>query len=279
MDAPRDILKEVDVVFSTWGFPKLNDHQLDMMPKLKAVFYAAGATSSFREPLQKRNIRICSATAANAIPVAEYALSHVLLAGAGFYRNTRECTDPFNASAVNSFRGHGNYANRVGILGNGSISKKLQEYLSHHELEVIEVASRVAKRIVSLEEAFSSCHAIVNLFPDVEDNGGVFDRALFSSMMDSAVFINCGRGRQVNESDLISVLKERPDLTAILDVQCPEPPEAESELYLLPNVCLSAHIAGSKATELVRMSDYMLEDFARFEQGERLVHEVLPRQI
>ncbi len=279
MEAHRDALAEVEVVFSTWGFPELDERQLDMMPKLKVVFFAAGATSSFREPLLKRGIRICSATSANAIPVAEYALSHVLLAGAGFYRNSRECTDPEHASAANSFRGHGNYAKRVAVLGHGTISKKLQEYLSHHEVEVIEVASRVAKRTISLEEAFSTCYAIVNLFPDVADNGGVYDRSLFSKMIDSAVFINCGRGRQVNEADLISVFKERPDLTAILDVQWPEPPVAGSELYTLPNVYLSSHIAGSKAAELVRMGDYMLTDFEHYQRGEALEYEVIDGRL
>ena len=30
-------LKDVEVLFSTWGFPRLNDAQLAMMPSLKAV--------------------------------------------------------------------------------------------------------------------------------------------------------------------------------------------------------------------------------------------------
>lgn len=33
-------------------------------------------------------------------------------------------------------------------------------------------------------------------------------------MIDSAVFINVGRGRQINEDDLIMVMKERLDLVA-----------------------------------------------------------------
>ena len=37
-------LKEAEVIFSTWGMACLTDSQLDRMPSLKAVFYAAGAT-------------------------------------------------------------------------------------------------------------------------------------------------------------------------------------------------------------------------------------------
>ena len=102
---------------------------------------------------------------------------------------------------------------------------------------------------------------------------------LFASMKPGAVFINTGRGRQVNEADLISVLEKRPDLTALLDVTFPEPPEDGSKLYNMPNVRLSPHIAGPLKDELYRMSDYMVEEFIRFANGEEAVHEVKPSML
>jgi phosphoglycerate dehydrogenase-like enzyme len=180
---------------------------------------------------------------------------------------------------VNNYRGHGNYENRVAIIGNGAISQKLQEFLGHHDLEVIVVPSRKEKRTVSLEEVFRTSFAVVNLLPDRDDNVGVLNGDLFSSMIDSAVFINVGRGRQVNEDDLIRVMKARPDLTALLDVQWPEPPVDGSELYTLPNVKLSGHIAGATGSELVRLSAGMIEEFLRFEKDEPLLYEVQPGQL
>jgi len=211
--------------------------------------------------------------------VAEFALAQVLLSGAGAYRNRRECVDEESSRMKNNYRGHGNYGTRVSILGNGAISTKLQELLKHHDLDVVVVPSRAQSRTVSLEEAFSTSFAVVNLFPDRDDNAGVFNAPLFRSMIDSAVFINVGRGRQVNENDLITVMKERPDLTALLDITWPEPPVDGSELYTLPNVELTGHLAGSKASELIRMADYMIEDFLRFEKGEPLLHAVQPDQL
>lgn len=278
-DTHRGVLRELDVVFSSWGFPRLNSGQLDLMPNLKAVFYAAGASSSFRQPLLERGILLSTAAAANAIPVAEFALAQIFLAGAGYFRNSRECTDPWHAKMINSWRGHGNFENRVAVLGNGTVSRKLQQLLSNHDLEVLVVASRREERTVSLEEAFSTCFAVVNLFPDVEDNGGIYDRPLFESMIEGAVFINCGRGRQVDEADLIAVMKQRPDLTALLDVQWPEPPLEGSELYSVPNIRLSSHIAGAKASEFVRLADFMIEDFQRFAAGEPLKYTVKPDQL
>lgn len=272
-------LHDLEVIFSTWDMVPLTEAQVKKLPKLKAVFYAAGATRNFREPFEKNGVIVCSATAANAIPVAEFALAQVLLAGAGYWRNSRECVDAHSTHTLNNHRGHGNYGVRVALLGNGAISNKLQEFLSLHALEVIVVPARAENRTISLEEAFATSIAVVNLFPDRDDNAGIFNASLFRSMMNSAVFINVGRGRQVNEADLISVMKERPDLTALLDVQWPEPPEDGSELYTVPNIHLSGHHAGSKGAELIRMADYMIDDFQRLEKGEPLQYQVQPGQL
>ena len=98
-------------------------------------------------------------------------------------------------------------------------------------------------------------------------------------MRSDATFINTGRGAQVIERDLIAVLDDRPDLTALLDVTRPEPPEKEFSLYALPNVSLSAHIAGSINDEVVRMADYVLEEYGRWERGENLIYAVSPDML
>ncbi len=274
-----DRLSDIEVIFSTWGMPRLTDAQVKKLKKLKAVLYAAGATKYFRKPFLHNGIVVCSAVKANAVPVAEFALAQVILAGAGYFRNSRECTDSFHTCQKNSFRGLGNYGRRVSILGNGSISNLLQKFLACHDLEVVVIPARAKLRTISLEEAFASSFALVNLFPDRDDNSGVFGKDLFQRMPDSAVFINVGRGRQVNEAELVEVMKSRPDLTALLDVQYPEPPDDGSELYRLPNIRLSAHIAGSKGTELTRMADYMIDEFLRYSCGEPLLYQVEDHQL
>ena len=73
---------------------------------------------------------------------------------------------------------------------------------------------------------------------------------------------------------MIDILRRRPDVTALLDVTLPEPPEPESAFYALPNVQLSSHIAGSMNDELVRMADHMIEECARWQRGEALRYQV-----
>lgn len=262
-------LKDVEVIFSTWGMMCFTDEQLDRMPNLKAVFYGAGATDYFARPLLARGIKVISAWKANAIPVAEFVLAQIILSMKNYFSN----------NWTNKFAGPGCYGETVALIGAGAISSKLQEMLKVLNLNVLVIPSRPERRTVSLEEAFRTAYVVSNHLPNREDNQKVLTRELFASMRQGATFINTGRGAQVDEAGLIEVLKARPDLTALLDVTFPEPPEAGSELYTLPNVRLTTHIAGSLNDEVHRMADYVIGDYLHFAAGEPLEHEVTEEML
>lgn len=262
-------LKDVEVIFSTWGMMCFTGEQLDRMPNLKAVFYGAGATDYFARPLLARGIKVISAWKANAIPVAEFVLAQIILSMKNYFSNNWN----------NKFAGPGCYGETVALIGAGAISRKLQEMLKVLNLNVLVIPSRPERRTVSLEEAFRTAYVVSNHLPNREDNQKVLTKELFASMRQGATFINTGRGAQVDEAGLIEVLKARPDLTALLDVTFPEPPEAGSELYTLPNVRLTSHIAGSLNDEVHRMADYVIGDYLHFAAGEPLEHEVTEEML
>ncbi|MCW2106591.1 UNVERIFIED_ORG: phosphoglycerate dehydrogenase-like enzyme [Rahnella aquatilis] len=271
----HDELRNVEVIFSTWGMFSLTEEQLDAMPALKIVFYAAGATEYFSAPLIARGIKIVSAWQANAVPVAEFCLAQILLGCKGYFRNQREYTEPEKfESLVRDHPAPGVYQERVALIGAGAISQVLQHLLQPFNLEVIVVPSRKEKRTITLEEAFSTAFVISNHLPNRTDNMGVLDGDLFRLMRPGAVFINTGRGLQVNEKELIAVLQQRHDLTALLDVTKPEPPVAGSPLYSLPNVHLTSHIAGALNKETHRLADCIFEEFQRWLSGDPLLYEI-----
>ena len=269
-------LHDLDVIFSTWGMFPLTEKQLDGLPALKAVFYGAGATDHFARVFLQRGIKVISAWQANAIPVAEFATAQILLSLKGFFRNTREfkSREKWTRATEGAFVGPGVFEEKVALIGAGAIAQKTRELLARHDIEVIVIPSRQEKRTISLEEAFKTAFVISNHLPNREDNQGVIKGRHFRLMRPGAVFINTGRGAQVDETEMIAVLKERPDLTVLLDVTWPEPPETDSDLYRLPNVHLSSHIAGSIGNEVVRMADFVIADYQRFVAGEPLQYEV-----
>jgi len=277
-------LRETEVIFSCWGMLPVDENQLDLLPNLKAVFYAGGSVNHFAEPFLGRGIIVCSGVEANAIPVAEFCLGQILLSAKGVFRNSRVCKEgPWSQSKVPV--GPGIYGETIALVGIGAVCRYLLRLLGPFHLRVIAVSDYLSPEgaaelgidaLVDIEEAFEQALVVSNHFPDKPFNRGIFVESHFASMRQGATFINTGRGAQVDEAALAKVLGERPDLTALLDVQHPEPPEKESPLYRLPNVSLTSHIAGSTNDEVKRMADFVIADLHRWLQNAPLEYQVNP---
>ena len=274
-------LEKLEVIFSTWGMLQLSAEELECLPNLRAVFYAAGTVQGFARPFLKKEILVTCAAAANGIPVAEFTLAQILLANKGYFQDVAACSSAQGRVAAR-FSGTGNFGETVALLGVGVIGRKVIELLRPFDLRVIVFdpflpdaeAERLGVIKVSLEEAFAQGFVVSNHLANLPATVGMLNGRLFDSMRQNATFINTGRGATVVESDLTRVLQARPDLTALLDVTDPEPPVSDSLFYALPNVHLTSHIAGSAGNEVVRMADYMIEEFKRWEQGEPLRYAV-----
>ncbi|MFH1571278.1 MAG: hydroxyacid dehydrogenase [Gemmatimonadota bacterium] len=277
----------VEAAFSTWGMPRLTAAQLDLLPRLGAVFYAAGSVKAFAPPLLERGITVVSAWAANARPVAEFTLAQILLACKGYFANTRACRAPEVRRGGGLPTGPGVFGETVGLIGAGMVGRAVCELLRGFELKVLVCdpylppaeADALGVELTSLEGLFDRAYVVSNHLPNLPSLVGYLTGAHFLRLRPGATFINTGRGAQVREDELIAALRERPDLTALLDVTFPEPPEPDSELYRLPNALLSSHIAGSLNDELVRMADYVIEEFQRWEAGLDLRYRVTAEML
>lgn len=283
----RDDLAGIEVVFSTWGMWPLAPDELDALPRLQAVFYAAGSVKGFAGPLLDRGIVLVSGWAANAVPVAEFVLAQILLSCKGYFRNAPAAKNPELRREGRCFRGRGAYGETVAIIGAGRIGRTLIALLKPFALKTIVHDPRLTEREardlgvekVCLEDAFRRGYVVTNHAADLPSTRGMLHAGLFAAMRRDATFINTGRGAQVIEPDLVRVLEDRPDLTALLDVTDPEPPAEDSPLYRLPNTRLSSHIAGSIGDEVLRMADTILEEFDRWERGDPLRFRVTPDML
>ena len=285
LDAELHALKDVEVIFSSWGMMPVSAQQISQMPNLKALFYAGGSVQGFAAPFIEAGIVVCNAGAANAIPVAEFCLAQILLSCKGAYRNSLRCKEGPWVQSVFSV-GKGVYGETVALLGIGEISRYLLKLLQPFNLRIIAVSNYLSNEqaremgidaLVDLETAFREAYVVSNHLADRPSNRNVLTGAHFASLRKDATFINTARGAQVDEAGMIAVLKERPDLTSLLDVQFPEPPPAGSELFALPNVQMTSHIAGSANDEVRRMADFMIEDFRRWASGHPLNYQVDPQ--
>ena len=280
---------DVEYVFSTWGMPSMSEDEIKTcFPSLKCVFYAAGSVQAFARPFLACGVKVFSAWAANAVPVVEYTLAQIILANKGFFAHSREMKKGNREACKIMKAGYpGNYGENVGIIGVGMIGSQVAARLKDYKLNVLafdpflseEKAEALGIRKSSLDELFSTCRVVSNHMANNEQTTGMLDYKYFSKMLPYSTFINTGRGAQVVEADLVRVLEERQDITAILDVTYPEPPREGHAFYTLPNCFLTPHIAGSLMNETHRMAEYIIEEYRRFVAGEACLYEVSEKML
>lgn len=273
----RETFNKVRYLFSTWGMPVFEKDEIrEIFPDLEAVFYAAGSVQRFARPFLELGIPVFSAWAANGIPVAEYTFAQIILGLKGFYQTSRIFKAEGHSAAKKALQHFpGSYDCRVGLIGAGMIGKLVIEKLKALKVKTLvfdpflpdEKAAELGVEKADLDTLFSSCTVVSNHLANNDETKGMLKKEHFSAMLPYATFLNTGRGAQIVEEDLICVLTERSDLTAVLDVTDPEPPEENSPFYTLPNVILTPHVAGSIGNEVRRMTDYIIEEAEAFLAG------------
>ncbi len=280
-------LDSVEVIVSSWSMPEMDDRMLARFPKLRVIFHAAGSVKPFvTEALWRRGIRVSSAARVNAIPVAEFTLSQVVFCLKHGWQRVLE----FKAGS--EFRRQdehvpGAYDATIGLLSLGHTGRLVAERLRALDVTVLgydpyvspDEARELGVKLCELDEVFGRSDVVSCHTPLLPETTQMIRARHFSLMRSGASFINTARGAVVHEAEMISVLRDRPDLFAVLDVTFPEPPATDSPLRTLPNVVVTPHIAGSLGREYQRIGRMMAEEVERYLKGNPLMGEVTPRQI
>lgn len=275
----RAILSGAELIFSTWGMPVLNEEFLASTPSLQAVFYAAGTVKSFVTPEAiRRGLIITTAAEANSLPVAEYALAVILLSLKNFWAYPVQASEAKFTKVGGEPRGV--YGATIGLVSLGFVGRRLADLLANHEVRVIAhdphlaqaEAGRHKVTLCDLEELFRTSDVVSLHTPWIPETEGLVREEHIRSMKRGGTLINTSRGAVVDEPGLCRALRDRSDLTAILDVTHPEPPLADSPLRTLPNVFLTPHIAGSMGREVCRLGFWMVDEAERWINGQPMQH-------
>ncbi|GAA0949503.1 hydroxyacid dehydrogenase [Kribbella koreensis] len=280
----RARLATADLIVSSWGVPRLTADRLAAAPRLKAVFHAAGSVRSVADGvLWARDIVLTSAADANAIPVAEYTLAAIILAGK---------KAPFLAAdAATAYRGWGqsqgfgdlsNFRRTIGVVGFSRIGRRVVDLLRvldgpsvlvadpHADPAEVEAAGA---RLVGLDELLPRVDVLSLHAPALPSTYQMIGARELAGLPDRATVINTARGSLIDSAALAAECRAG-RLFAILDVTDPEPLPADSPLRSTPNVMITPHIAGSLGTEIHRLTDHMLAELTRWLAGEPLRHRI-----
>ncbi len=125
-----------------------------------------------------------------------------------------------------------------------------------------------------LYELASQADVIVNALPLTNETRGLFDKKFFDAAKAGAYFISVGRGGSTVTDDLIAALKDGRLTAAGLDVTDPEPLPAGHELWSLPNVIITPHVAATTDQGRWRRWTIILENLRRYVNGDKLLNVV-----
>ncbi|MER7562123.1 hydroxyacid dehydrogenase [Streptomyces sp. NPDC048523] len=281
--ALADVLARTEILVTGWGCPRLDAAVLDAAPKLRAVLHSAGSVKGFATPeVWRRGITVSSAAEANAVPVAEYTLAAILLAGKDvFVRRERVRTEGASAG-WGIVPGIGNHGRRVGVIGASRIGRKVIELLRPFDLSVSltdpyvdeSAAAELGVPLLPLDDLLRTCEIVSVHAPETAETRHLIGRRELALMPDAGVLINTARGSLVDTDALVDELRTG-RLSAILDVTDPEPLPADSPLHNLPNAFVTPHLAGSQGNELARLGLAVVAEAERVVSGGAVAHPVL----
>lgn len=285
--AAKAALAEAEVVVSSWGAPLLDDATLTAAPQLKAVLHAAGTVKwIIGKTGWERGLVVSSSSGANALPVAEYTLASILLAGKGIFQLREDFRKERTFTLGYVHPGVGNFGRTIGVVGASKIGRRVAELLRPFDFTVLLAdpyvdeaeATALGAELVELDELCARADIVSVHAPDLPETEHLVNAERLALMRDGTVVVNTARGRLVDTDALTAeVLSGR--LAAVIDVTHPEPLPAHSPLYDLPNVFLTQHVAGYHGNELSRMGLFMVEDAERYVAGEPLLHRVDPTTL
>ncbi|WP_320774348.1 hydroxyacid dehydrogenase [Streptomyces sp. CRN 30] len=285
LDSPasRAALAGAEILVAGWNAPVVRAAHLPHTSRLRAVVYAGGvAATCLEDPavFAARGVVAANARAANSVPVAEYALAMILLAGkraltAGHrYRAGRRLPDLLTAPP-----GHGNYRQTVGVVGASTVGRAVLRLLRPFDLDVLlhdptltaAEATALGDRPVALDVLMAESRVVSLHQPLTPRTKGQIDAGRLALMPDGATLVNTARGAVVDREALVAELRTG-RIDAVLDVTDPEPPAAGSELWTLDNVVLTPHLAGSLGGELHRIGDAVADEVERYAARRPFAH-------
>ncbi|MFF7370491.1 hydroxyacid dehydrogenase [Streptomyces tricolor] len=278
----REALARTEVLITGWGCPRLDPAVLDAAPKLRAVLHAAGSVKGFTTPeVWRRGIAVSSAAAANALPVAEYTLAVILLAGKDVFALRDRLRERRAFPYGGILPGVGNHGRRVGVVGASRVGRRLIELLRPYDLAVTLAdpyvdaaeAARLGVPLLPLDDLLRTSDIVTLHAPQTAETRHLLGARELALMPDGSVLVNTARGALVDHTALIAELRAG-RLSAVLDVTDPEPLPADSPLYDLPNAFVTPHLAGSQGNEVARLGRTVVEEAERLAAGEALRHAV-----
>jgi glyoxylate/hydroxypyruvate reductase len=248
----------------------------ELAPKLRWIQFTSSGVGPFvlKHGLNRPGLTLTNAAGIHAVPLAE----HVLLSLLYFWKDVPARLRDQRAHVWERYAGRELRGATVLVVGLGAVGQEVARTCRANGLRAVgmrrtpvdDPASLHADAVVSpdrLLDVLPTVDAVVLIAPHTPETEGMIDARALAAMKPGAVLINIARGALVDEGALVAALRSGHLGGAALDVAAVEPLPADSPLWDLPNVLVTAHSASTVDKENGRLTDLFCNNLRRFLDG------------
>ncbi len=272
----KEIIAEADYAIS--GQVAVSGDVLRAARKLKLLHkWGVGYDNIDIATAKELGIKVARTTGSNALPVAEFALGLMISAlryiGYG-HAELKKGHWSTGSLPGETFMLSGK---TVGIIGFGAIGQNVAKLLrgfgctilySKRQPLTAEEEAALGVRNASLDAILAQADVVSLHCPLTPETTNLIGREAFAKMKKTAVLINVARGGVVDESALVTALRDREIAGAAMDVYAIEPLPADSELLTLDNLVVTPHLAAMAADNFAPTVSRMFANIAHVSRGE-----------
>jgi phosphoglycerate dehydrogenase-like enzyme len=277
----QGMLARAEVLFAT----RIPPDVVKRAPRLRWIqFTSAGVDQLWHPSLGEANIAVTTTRGIHAYPMGEFVMSCLLTFEKGVPRMLRQQRE----RVWETFVGEELLGKTMVLLGAGEIGRGVARLAKAFGMRTVGVRRRQEGEAAPEFDELLSVAAMVDMLgrgdyvvaslPLTAKTWGLLDERAFRAMKPSAIFVNIGRGRTVDEAALVAALREGRIRAAALDVFEQEPLEPASPLWDLPNVLISPHMSSDTARYTERMKEVLYDNLVRYAEGRPLRNVVDPKE-
>jgi phosphoglycerate dehydrogenase-like enzyme len=276
-----ELLRDADI-FCGYDLPA----PLEDAKKLKWIqLVSAGAEHMYKAGIRESDVLVTTASGVHVHAMAEYALCAMVMLARRIPQILDEIDErKWRPQRPRFYYGEELHGKTVGVLGLGAIGQQVATTSRCLGMKVLGLrrsgGSGVADEVFTpdrLLEMLPQCDFVVVALPLTKETTNLIGERELKAMKKSAHLVNMARGRIVDETSLVRALREGWIAGAAVDAFAQEPLPSDSEMWDVPNLMVTPHVAGNFLAYLDRVMDILRDNLRRYLAGEAMIN-VLDKQ-
>lgn len=276
----RDEMRDAEILYA-FKLPG----PLEEAKKLKWIqLVSAGADHIMDAGVGETDIMVTTASGIHGAAMVEYTICMMVMLARRIPMVLKESQQKqWKPGRLRLYYGDELYGKTLGILGLGTIGQRVATVAKALGMKVIGLrrSGQTGEKSETVDEVYSpegimemlpQCDFVLVVVPFTAETRNMIGEKELRAMKPTAHLINVARGEIVDEAALAKALQEGWIAGAAFDVFAKEPLPPESELWDIPNLIITPHLAGNTIPYMDRATELFQDNLRRYLAGEPMIN-------